>query len=109
VAWGNPRWDLSSSPQYETALPYGRAKNIAFYGGGYTNQIAFTATILDREGMYGGTYARKQGWDNVRNNQGVYVFRSATGDLYQVALTDVQISHEDKDLYEVTVSMVEVV
>lgn len=109
VAWGNPQWDLDSSPQYETALPYGRAKNIVFYGSGYTNQIAFTATILDREGMYGGTYARKQGWDNVRNNQGVYVFRSAKGDMFQVALTDVQIHHESKDLYEVDVSMVEVV
>lgn len=59
VAWGNPTYEVNSNPQFETGLPYGRDKNIIFYGQGYTNNIAFSATIVDKENLYGGSYARK--------------------------------------------------
>lgn len=109
VAWGNPSWDMTSQPQMETALPYGREKNVAFYGKGNTTAINLSALIVDKANLYGGDYGRKKAWDTIRNNQGIYVFRTPKGDMYKVALTNVSITHDTKDLYNLNVSMTEVV
>ena len=44
--------------------------------------------------MYGGEAARKRAWDKVRNNQGLYTFRTNKGDIYKVAITNVTLTHE---------------
>lgn len=54
VAWGNPSWEMGSTPQVTTELPYGRDKNVAFYGRGSTNAITLSALILDKPNMYAG-------------------------------------------------------
>ena len=109
VAWGNANYEINSEPQFETALPYGRNNNVIFYGQGNTNSITFGATLVDKENCYGGSYARKLAWDTVRNNQGVYYFRTNKGDMYKVGMTSVNLNHETKDLYELQVEMLEVV
>ena len=109
LGWGKPSFDINSQPQYETSLPYGRSKNVIFYGSGATNTISFSATIVDKEGCYGGVYSRKAAWDNVQNNQGLYWFRTNKGDLYKVGIISVQIKHDNKDLYQLQVNMIEVV
>jgi hypothetical protein len=58
--------------------------------------------------MYGGDYARKRAWDKLRNNQGLYWFRTNNGDMYKVGVTAVNTSHDWKTLYELEVDMVEV-
>lgn len=108
IAWGKPSYTISSSPKYETSLPYGRSSNIIFYGEGATTTITFTAKIVDKDYCYGGEYARKLAWENVINNQGVYVFRSNKGDLYKVGITGINIKHEVKDIYDLQVNMVRV-
>lgn len=109
VAWGNATYTVSSEPIYETSLPYGRENNIIFYGEGCTNSINFTATLIDKENCYGGSYGRKLAWDSIRNNQGVYYFRTNKGEMYQVGITAVSLSHESKDIYSLSVDMMEVV
>ncbi len=109
VAWGDVSYEISAAPQFETALPYGRDSNVIFYGQGTTNTIGFTATIVDKDNCYGGSYSRKSAWDTVRNNQGVYYFRTSQGDMYKVGLTGVNISHDKKDLFALKVDMLEVV
>lgn len=109
IAWGDANYKVSGEPQYETSLPYGRENNVIFYGEGNTNELSFSATLVDKAGCYGGEYGRKLAWDNIRNNQGVYYFRSSKGDMYKVGLTKVQINHDTKDLYELSTEMVEVI
>lgn len=109
VAWGNPKYEFSSSAQMETALPYGREKSVVFYGRGEVTDLSFSAMVVDKPNLYGGEYSRKRAWDTVRNNQGVYYFRNNRGDMYKVGLTSVKIDNEGNDLYNVNVSMVEVV
>lgn len=109
VAWGAAQYSIARSPQYETDLPYGREHNVIFYGSGSKNSLELGATIVDKAGLYGGSYARKLAWDNVANNQGVYIFRTNKGEMYTVGLTGVQLEHDTKDLYNLTVSMMEVV
>lgn len=109
VAWGNASYEVNLTPQVETALPYGRAKNIIFYGEGTTNEISFSATLIDKPNLYGGAYGGKAAWDRVSNNQGLYYFRTSKGELYLVGLSNVSVSHETKDLYSLSASMTEVV
>ena len=109
VGWGEPSFTINSVPQYETALPYGRNKNVIFYGNGDTTTINFTTKIVDKPNLYGSSYARKSGWDKVRGNQGIYYFRSNKGDMFKVGITSFNISKTEKDIYEVSVEMVEVV
>lgn len=109
VLWGAPKYEMASKQQMETALPYGREKNVAFYGMGDTTTITLSGLIVDKEGTYAESYSRKRAWDNVRNNQGVYYLRSSRGDMYKVALQNVNISHDKRDLYNLSASMTEVV
>ena len=109
VAWGNPKYEFSSSAVSETALPHGREKSVIFYGSGEVTDISFTTLIVDKPGLYGGDYGRKQAWDTLRNNQGVYYFRNNRGDMYKVGVRDVKINNEGNDLYNVNISMVEVI
>jgi hypothetical protein len=109
VLWGAPQWEMDSKQQMETALPYGREKNVAFYGIGDTTSITLTGLVVDKAGTYAEAYSRKKAWDNVRNNQGVYYLRSSRGDMYKVALQSVGISHDKRDLYDLSASMTEVV
>lgn len=60
VAWGNPEMEIETAPQYETALPYGREKNIIFYGEGNTTSLRFNATIVDKDNCYGGSFGLKK-------------------------------------------------
>jgi hypothetical protein len=75
-------------------LPYGRNRNVIFYGKGTETDISFSATIVDEAGMYGGDYARKRAWDSLRNNQGLYWFRTNRGEMYKVGVTSVNTSHD---------------
>lgn len=109
VAWGEASFDIDSTPQFETSLPYGRNNNVIFYGQGNTNTISFKATLVDKDNCYGGEYGRKLAWDTIRNNQGIYYFRTNKGDMYQVGITGVKLSHQIKDMYALSVDMVEVV
>lgn len=109
IVWGKPSYDINSQPQFQTSLPYGRTSNVIFYGTGTTKDIALSATIVDKEGCYGGSYARKLAWDNIQNNQGLYYFRTNKGQLFKVGVISVDMKHDSKDLYEVQVNMVEVV
>lgn len=109
ICWGNPSFQVDSKSQYQTDLPYGREKNVIFYGYGNTNDINLTATIVDKDNCYGGVYSKKQAWENVLNNQGVYYFRTNQGQLYKVGLVGVSMKHNKKDLYDLTVNMLEVV
>ena len=109
VAWGNPSLEVSSEKPFETSLPYGRDKNVIFYGAGDTTEISFSATIVDKADCYGGELSRKQAWDTIRNNQGVYYFRTSKGEMYYVGLRSVGISNEDIQPYALSVDMVEVI
>ena len=109
VAWGNPSWEIESQPQVEVDLPYGRQSQVAFYGQGNATSIDFKALLVDKPSMYAGEWARKKAWDKVRNNQGIYWFRTNVGDMYKVALTGVSFNHEDRDQYDLSVKMEEVV
>ena len=109
LVWGEPSYEINTAPQVETSLPYGRTSNIIFYGKGNTKTITLSGTIVDRDGLYGGKWAKRLAWENVSNNQGLYIFRTNKGELYKVGLTSVNIQHQDKDLYQVSVQMVEVV
>lgn len=51
---------MDSKQQMETALPYGREKNVAFYGIGDTTSITLTGLIVDKEGTYAEAYSRKK-------------------------------------------------
>lgn len=109
LAWGEPSYSVNGQPQYQTSLPYGRQSNVIFYGQGTTKSITLSATIVDKENCYGGSYARKLAWQNVQNNQGLYIFRTNKGELFKVGLTGVDMKHNVKDLYDLQVNMVEVV
>lgn len=52
--------EVSSARALETSLPYGREKNVIFYGAGDTTNISFSATIVDKDNCYGGDLARKE-------------------------------------------------
>ena len=60
VLWGAPQWEMDSKQQMETALPYGREKNVAFYGKGDTTSITLTGLIVDKAGTYAEAYSRKK-------------------------------------------------
>lgn len=109
VVWGEASYDISSQPQYQTSLPYGRKSNVVFYGEGATNTINLSATIVDKENCYGGVYGMKAAWDKIMNNQGVYYFRTSKGDMYKVGIVGIDIRHDTKDMYYLSVDMVEVV
>lgn len=109
IAWGRPSFTINSQPQYQTDLPYGRTRNVIFYGNGNNNTIQLTASIVDKDNCYGGSYARKQAWDKIQNNQGLYIFRTNRGQLYKVGVIGVDMKHNTKDIYDIQVSMVEVV
>lgn len=108
IAWGNVSIDISSTPIFETSIPYGRSKNVIFYGEGTETALTFKATIVDRDNCYGGALARKITWDDMRTKQGVYYLRSGRGDLYKVGMRSVNITREAKDLYTISVDLVEV-
>ena len=109
LAWGEPSYSVNSQPQFQTSLPYGRNSNVIFYGQGATKSITLTATIVDKDNCYGGSYGRKLAWQNVQNNQGLYIFRTNRGDMFKVGLTGLDMKHSKKDLYDLQVNMVEVV
>lgn len=109
IAWGEASYQISSQPVFETSLPYGREYNVIFYGEGNTNELSFSATIVDKEGCYGAQYQRKLAWNTISNNQGIYVFRSSKGDMYKVGLKKVQLQSNKNNLYQLSVDMVEVV
>ena len=109
IAWGNADYSIQSTPKFETDLPYGRDKNIIFYGEGTETEMSLNATIVDKDGCYGGASAKKAAWDEVKNNQGIYYFRTNKGDLYEVGVIGANITHNTKDFYELSVNMVEVV
>lgn len=109
VAWGNPELEVKSQRQMESALPYGREKNIVFYGLGDTTEIGFSAVIVDKANLYGGELSRKEMWDTVRNNQGVYFFRTSKGEMYKVGLREISIVNDGNNMYLLNVDMVEVV
>ena len=109
ICWGNPSFQVSADPQYETALPYGREKNVIFYGKGTTIVIRLSATLVDKDGLLGGDYGKKAAWEMIQNNQGVYYFRTNQGQLYKVGLTGLSLKHNKKDVYDLSVDMVEVV
>lgn len=108
--WGNPDVSVSSQPQYETDLPFGRDKNVIFYGMGDETSISLSGEIVDKDNGYAGMWGKKAAWDNVRNNQGVYIFRTPKGDLYKVGLKQLDIKNgEARNVYDISASMVEVV
>lgn len=109
ILWGEPVFTQNTEPQLETALPFGRASNIAFFGSGNTRTITLSGTIVDKPDCYGGTSARLDAWRDVKfNTNRLYTFRTNRGDLYKVAIRSIDFSHDKKDLYTVNVRMTEV-
>lgn len=107
--WDGVDFSISTSRPYEIALPFGREKEIVFYGSGNETKIKFSANILDAADQPGGKHSMLQSWIELRNNQGVYDLRTPHSEKYKVAVTDVQIKRTNFNVYQVAVSMNEVV
>ena len=110
LCWAEPKVDVKSSASVETALPFGRKKQLAFYGEGSSTSLTLTAKVVDGDAdQYGGIYATRECWDKVSENQGIYTLRSAAGDMYKVAVQSVSVSKDTANLYDLSISMQEVV
>lgn len=108
VAWGEPSLTVESTAQIAEAHPYGADKDLVFYGTGTSTKLTFAAKILNKTNQVGGESAAKAAWDELRNNPGVYRFRTNKGDMYVVAITSVSTSSEKYNIYNLNVNMVEV-
>ncbi len=107
--WDAVDFSISTSRPHEIALPYGRKKEIVFYGIGNETKIKFTANILDTVDQPGGVYSMLQSWIELRNNQGIYELRTPHSEKYKVAITDIQIARTSFNVYKLSISMNEVV
>lgn len=109
IGWGEPSFTISSTAQTEQDHPFGNSADVVFYGEGTSTSITFSAKIIDKADQVGGVNAARQGWEKVRANPGIYRFRTNRGDSYTVAVTNVQISLNKCNIYDVTATMTEVI
>lgn len=109
LAWAGAGIDVKSSASVETALPFGRKKQIAFYGDGTSTSVTLSAKVLEVADQYGGAFASREGWDRMAEAQGICTLRTPRGGMYRVAVQSVSLTRDDAGIYSLSVSAQEVV
>lgn len=97
---------------YETELPHGRKRPVAFLGEGLEISISIKGTIdaTQTEEYATAMYSSHHHWKKFQEQQGIVLVRLPGGEFYQALCTKVAIDQSDEydDYKEVTLSMEEV-
>lgn len=110
MVWGKTTTGITAQPTIVSSLPFGRKRPMAVFGKGENVNITLNGTIIDKTGYYGGKYAMRKAWEDIANRGNrLFVYRNHTGLWLKVAITNITLTKtETKDLYTVSVSMMEV-
>ena len=110
MVWGKTTTGITAQPTIVSSLPFGRKRPMAVFGKGENVNITLNGTIIDKTGYYGGKYAMRKAWEDIANRGNrLFVYRNHTGLWMKVAITNITLTKtETKDLYTVSVSMMEV-
>lgn len=105
---GNAKLSMTTQRTAEIGLPFGREMPVAFFGKGASNEITLSGFIYERNTFDTYKYGKYEWWNKLRSQQGLFCLRCPNGEMYNVAITKVDISSEREGLREVTVTMMEV-
>lgn len=101
-----------ASRTYETELPHGRKRPVAFLGEGLEMSISIKGTIdaTQSDEYTTAKYSSHRHWKDFQEQQGIVLVRLPGGEFYQALCTKVAIDQSDEydDCKEVTLSMEEV-
>lgn len=105
---GNAKLSMTTQRVTELGLPHGRSLPIAFFGNGAQNELTLSGVIVEGNTYDTSKYGKFEWWNKLRTQQGLFCLRCPNGEMYDVAITKVDISSEHDGLREVTVTMMEV-
>lgn len=107
--YANGKLTYSSTGIHASGLTHGRSLPVVFFGTGGSNKMTLTGVIVESSDYTDSEWCKLNRWSKVRNNQnGLYLFRTPDGDMYNVMLSKVDISASVRGRCDVTVDMEEV-
>ena len=91
-------YSTDASRQYETEIPFGRTRPVAFMGNGITNSISVKGSIdaTEDDSLASIPYSSYNDWQDFQEQQGICLLRLPMGRWYNALCTKCAIGQEDE-------------
>ena len=91
-------YSTDASRQYETEIPFGRTRPVAFMGNGITNSISVKGSIdaTEDDSLASIPYSSYNDWQDFQEQQGICLLRLPMGRWYNALCTKCSIGQEDE-------------